>query len=59
MRAELRFTGHMRCRYAPCAFERRVCCMWQRILYLPLIVRFEMQHEPGEYGLLLGCFGLG
>ncbi len=26
---------------------------------LPLIVRFEMQRGPGEYGLLLGCFGVG
>ena len=26
---------------------------------LPIIVRFEMQQGPGEYGLLLGCFGVG
>lgn len=26
---------------------------------LPLIVRFEMQREASEYGLLLGCFGVG
>ena len=25
----------------------------------PLIVRFEMQRGPDEYGLLLGCFGVG
>lgn len=26
---------------------------------LPLIVRFEMQRGASEYGLLLGCFGIG
>jgi predicted MFS family arabinose efflux permease len=60
MRAGVRFMRH-----APplqtvliraAAFILYASAFWA---FLPIIVRFEMQRGAGEYGLLLGCFGVG